>query len=113
MLVIVKERTREIGLRKALGATPMNISLMIVQESLVITLVAGYSGLVAGVLLLEGVKVVLVKMGQGDGMFASPFIDITTALMALAVLVAAGVLAAVLPAFKAASVNPIVALQDE
>ncbi|RYZ94269.1 MAG: ABC transporter permease [Moraxellaceae bacterium] len=113
MLVIVKERTREIGLRKAMGATPMNISLMIMQESLVITIIAGYSGLVAGVLLLEGVKVLLVNIGQGDGMFASPFIDITTALMALGVLVVVGVLAAVLPALKAASVNPIAALQDE
>ncbi|MEN0037392.1 MAG: ABC transporter permease [Cellvibrio sp.] len=113
MLIVIKERTREIGLRKALGATPLNISLMIMHESLVITLLAGYSGLVVGVVLLEVIKVVLVKLGQGDGMFASPFIDIGTALLALAVLVITGVLAALLPAIKAASVNPIVALQDE
>lgn len=113
MLIVIKERTREIGLRKAMGATPLNISLMIMHESLVITLLAGYSGLVVGVLLLELVKVVLVNLGQGNGMFASPFIDIGTALMALAVLVITGVLAALLPAIKAASVNPIVALQDE
>lgn len=113
MLIVIKERTREIGLRKALGATPLNISLMIMHESLVITLLAGYSGLVVGVGLLELIKVVLVNMGQGDGMFASPFIDIGTALLALTVLVITGVLAALLPAIKAASVNPIVALQDE
>lgn len=113
MLVIVKERTREIGLRKALGATPANISLMIVHESLVITLVAGYSGLVAGVLLLEAVRAILIRMGQGEGMFASPFIDLGIALMALAVLAVAGLVASLLPALKAASVNPIVALQDE
>lgn len=113
MLVVVKERTREIGLRKALGATPTNISLMILQESLVITLIAGYSGLVAGVLLLEAIRALLVKLGQGDGMFASPFIDIGTAFMALAVLVITGVLASLLPAIKAASINPILALQDE
>jgi len=113
MLVIVKERTREIGLRKALGATPTKISLMIVHESLVITMIAGYSGLVAGVLLLEAIKAILVKMGQGEGMFASPFIDIGTALIALSVLVVAGVVASLLPAMKAALVNPIVALQDE
>jgi len=113
MLVVVKERTREIGLRKALGATPVKISFMIMQESLVITVIAGYSGLVAGVGLLEGIKIILGKMGKGDGMFASPFIDIGTALMALSVLIVTGVLASLLPAIKAASVNPIVALQDE
>jgi putative ABC transport system permease protein len=113
MLVVVKERTREIGLRKALGATPANITLMIIHESLVITLVAGYAGLVAGVLLLEGIRALLIKLGQGEGMFASPYIDINIAVMALAVLVITGVLAALLPALKAASVNPITALQDE
>lgn len=113
MLVVVKERTREIGLRKAMGATPVNISVMIIHESLVITLIAGYAGLVAGVLLLEGIRALLVKIGQGEGMFASPYIDIKIALLALGVLVVTGVLAALLPALKAASVNPIVALQDE
>jgi putative ABC transport system permease protein len=113
MLVVVKERTREIGLRKALGATPANISLMIIHESLVITLIAGYAGLAAGVLLLEGIRALLIKLGQGEGMFASPYIDINIAVMALAVLVVTGVLAALLPALKAASVNPITALQDE
>lgn len=113
MLVVVKERTREIGLRKAMGATPTNISLMIIHESLVITVVAGYAGLVAGVFLLEGIRALLVAMGQGEGIFASPFIDINIALMALSVLVVSGVLAALLPARKAASVNPITALQDE
>ena len=113
MLVVVKERTREIGLRKAMGATPANISVMIIHESLVITLIAGYSGLAAGVLLLEGIRTLLAKIGQGEGMFASPYIDINIALLALCVLVITGVCAALLPAIKAASVNPIVALQDE
>ena len=113
MLVVVKERTREIGLRKAMGATPTNISLMIIHESLIITLIAGYAGLAAGVFLLEGIRALLAKMGQADGMFSAPYIDINIALMALAVLVITGVLAALLPAMKAASVNPITALQDE
>jgi putative ABC transport system permease protein len=68
---------------------------------------------VAGVAVLELVKSVLVNMGKGNGMFASPFIDIGTAFYALAVLVVIGALAALLPAIKAASVNPITALQDE
>lgn len=113
MLVVVKERTREIGLRKAMGATPTNISLMIIHESLLITLIAGYAGLTAGVLLLEGIRALMASFGQGDGLFSSPFIDIEIALMALGVLVFTGVLAALLPAIKASSVNPITALQDE
>ncbi|RYY01172.1 MAG: ABC transporter permease [Gammaproteobacteria bacterium] len=113
MLVIVKERTREIGLRKALGATPVKISAMIMQEALFITVIAGYAGLAAGVLLLELIKVIFIKMGQADNRFAQPFVDINTAVIALLVLITAGVLAALIPAIKAASVNPIVALQDE
>jgi putative ABC transport system permease protein len=113
MLVVVKERTREIGLRKALGATPVNISLMIMQEALLITAVAGYAGLAAGVFLLEGIKQVFINMGQASNRFAQPFVDINTALIALFVLITAGIVAAFIPAIKAASVNPIVALQDE
>jgi putative ABC transport system permease protein len=113
MLVVVKERTREIGLRKALGATPINICLMIMHESLVITIIAGYSGLVSGVLLLEFITGLLIRSGKGAGMFSTPYIDIATAFIALGVLVVAGVGASLLPAIKAAGVNPIVALQDE
>ena len=113
MLIVVRERTREIGLRKALGATPTSIVAMIVQESIFITAVAGYTGLVAGVLLLEGVNALLAASGGRAGMFSNPEVDFTTALMALAVLIVSGVIAALLPAAKAASVNPIAALQDE
>jgi putative ABC transport system permease protein len=112
MLIVVKERTREIGLRKALGATPRTIVAMIVQESLFITAVAGYAGLVAGVLLLEGIN--KLRMMAGDsGFFGKPELDFGTAISALLVLIAAGLLASILPASKAAAVNPIVALQDE
>lgn len=113
MLVVVKERTREIGLRKALGATPAKISLMIVQESLLITIVSGYTGLVAGVYLLEGITSFLIKIGKESSMFSSPYINISTALIGLLVLAVAGGVASLLPAMKAASVNPITALQDE
>jgi len=113
MLIVVKERTREIGLRKALGATPASIVAMIMQESLFITCVAGYTGLVVGALLLEGVAKLLDASGGGSGFMSHPEVDFRTAIIALAVLVAAGVLASLLPAAKAAAVNPIVALQDE
>jgi putative ABC transport system permease protein len=113
MLIVVKERTREIGLRKALGATPASIVSMIVQESLFITAVAGYSGLVIGALLLESVAKMLNANGGKAGFFGPPELEFGTAMVALAVLVVSGLLASLMPAAKAAGVNPIVALQDE
>lgn len=113
MLIVVKERTREIGLRKALGSTPGAIVSMIVQESIFITAIAGYCGLVAGVLVLEAITAYLDSAGIGTGTFSRPEIDFSTSVMAIGVLVFSGFLAALLPAAKAASVNPIVALQDE
>jgi putative ABC transport system permease protein len=113
MLIVVKERTREIGLRKALGATPSNIIGMIMQESVFITVIAGYCGLVLSVLILELVTAVMDANGGKAGMFRHPEVDFATAITALIVLVVAGVLASLMPAAKAAGVNPIVALQDE
>lgn len=113
MLIVVKERTREIGLRKALGATPQSIVGMIVQESIFLTAVAGYSGLVLSVFLLEGVSALMDVNGGKAGMFRHPEVDFKTAITALFVLVIAGLLASIMPAAKAAAVNPIIALQDE
>jgi putative ABC transport system permease protein len=113
MLIVVKERTREIGLRKALGATPWSIVMMIMQESLFITAVAGYSGLVVGALLLESISRMLESSGGKMNFFSHPEMDFKTAIVALVVLMISGVLASLMPAAKAASVNPITALQDE
>lgn len=113
MLIVVKERTREIGIRKALGATPASIVTMIIQESLFITAVAGYSGLVVGTLLLQGIANALDAKGGAPGFFDHPEVDFTTAMVALAVLMFSGVLASLMPAARAAAVNPIVALQEE
>jgi putative ABC transport system permease protein len=113
MLIVVKERTREIGLRKALGATPGSIVWMIMQESVFLTAVAGYFGLALGTLLTEGIAKLLNASGGGGRFFTNPQVDFSTALVALVVLVISGVLASLMPAAKAAAVNPIVALQDE
>ena len=113
MLIVVKERTREIGIRKALGAKPFSIVSMIMQESLFLTSVAGYSGLVVGALLLEIIAKALDAGGGHSGFFSHPEVDFKTAIVALCVLVVSGVLASLLPAANAAAVNPIVALQDE
>ena len=113
MLIVVKERTREIGLRKALGATPASIVAMIMQESLFITAVAGYSGLVVGALLIGTIAKMLDASGGKAGFFRTRKWSFKTAIIALVVLVVSGVLASLMPAAKAAAVNPISALQDE
>ena len=113
MLIVVNERTREIGLRKALGATPTSIVLMIVQESLFITAVAGYTGLVVGTLLLQAVTRALDAGGDASRFFSRPEIDFRIAMAALGVLAISGVLASLMPAARAVAVNPIVALQEE
>ena len=86
---------------------------MIVQEALFITAVAGYAGLVCGVFLLEGISKLLDQSSGRSEFFSHPEVDFNTALSALAVLIVSGLLASMLPATKAAAVNPITALQDE
>ncbi|MDJ0919180.1 MAG: ABC transporter permease [Woeseiaceae bacterium] len=113
MIIIVRERTREIGVRKALGATPASVVGMILQESVFITTVAGYTGLVLGVLLLEGINTALVALGADLQFFNRPEIDLRVALSALGVLVVAGSLAGFVPALKAARVKPAEALRAE
>ncbi|MGN0922135.1 MAG: ABC transporter permease [Cellvibrio sp.] len=112
MLIVVKERTREIGLRKALGATRLSIIAMIMQESLLITAVSGYLGLVVGVFTIEGIAKITDTLGPTSPI-VNPQVDLNTAITAIIVLMIAGVIASILPATKAANVNPIVALQDE
>lgn len=113
MLITVKERTREIGIRKALGARPASIVFMIVQESVVITAVSGYLGLVVGVALLETINRLLTRLGNDSRFFTNPEISFETAFIAIGALIVAGLLAAWLPAAKAASIDPILALQEE
>ncbi len=113
MLIVVKERTKEIGIRKAIGATPASIVGMIVQEALVITLFAGYLGLVAGVAFLELLSSITQKAAPDNRMFANPEIDFTTAGVAIFTLLVAGALASMLPARRAARIDPVIALQDQ
>lgn len=109
MLIVVKDRTREIGIRKALGATPGNVVGQILLEALFVTAVFGYVGLAAGVGLLE----LLNKFIPGTEFFRNPTIDINVALRALFALIAAGLLAGLFPARRAAAIRPIEALRDE
>ncbi|MFT2009137.1 ABC transporter permease [Pontibacter sp. 13R65] len=113
MLIVVKERTKEIGIRKALGATPWSVISMIIQESVVITSLAGYFGLLAGTGLIAGIDYAMTKFSVEAGFFGNPEINVTIALTAVVVLVIAGTIAGLVPATKAARVNPVVALRDE
>jgi len=113
MLIIVKERTKEIGIRKALGATPSSIISLIIQESIVITSVSGYLGLVAGVGILESINYFMKKYAIKNPYFDNPEIDVEIALIATGILVVTGALAGLFPAVRAAAINPIEALKDE
>lgn len=109
MMIAVRERTQEIGVRKALGATPRSILGLVLQESLVITATAGYVGLVAGVGLLE----VAAKYLPDSEYFVRPSVNFHVALAATALLMAAGSLAGAVPAWRAAHIRPVDALKDE
>jgi len=109
MMIVVKERTREIGIRKALGATPFSVVSLIIMEAIFITSIAGYMGLVAGVFTLEAVS----SMIEDPGIFQNPEVDLYTASIATLVLIVSGTLAGLVPAIKAASISPIEALRDE
>jgi len=109
MLVAVRERTREIGIRKALGATPASIVGLVLQESVLITTVAGYAGLVLGVLVLEGLS----RAIPDADFFRNPQVDLRVALSATLLLVVAGTFAGFFPARRAAAIRPIEALRDE
>jgi len=110
MMIVVKERTQEIGIRKALGATPWSVVTLILLESVLITSFAGYIGLVMGVGLLELISPVF---EQSDTFFKNPEVDITIALGATIVMVVSGMLAGFVPARKAAAIQPIEALRYE
>jgi len=113
MLIIVKERTREIGIQRSIGATPWNIMSQIIIESVFLTTISGYIGLVIGVGVVEAVNYLLVKSGADSEMFVNPEVDFNAAITALIILVIAGVFAGFIPARRAVKIRPIEALRDE
>ncbi len=108
MLIIVKERTKEIGIRKALGAKPSNIIWMILHESIFVTAISGFIGLILGLLLLEGVGSAI----QTE-FISNPEVNLNVAISTVIVLVVAGAFAGFFPARRGAKIKPIVALRDE
>jgi len=108
MLIIVKERTKEIGIRKALGALPMSIVGMILQEAIFVTMFSGLFGLILGLGLLE-----LVGPQIESDFIKYPQVDFNIAITTVFLLVFAGAIAGFIPAYRAAKIKPIVALRDE
>ena len=108
MVFVVKERTKELGIRKALGATPISVIQMILQESVFITTISGYIGLFLGILVLENIGLTLEEY-----FIKNPFIDFGTAFAATLVLIIFGAVAGYIPAKRASRIKPIVALRDE
>ena len=108
MLIVVKERTKEIGIRKALGALPSSIIGMILQEAIFITAFAGFIGLFAGVALLE-----LISPMVDSDFIKSPQVDFKTSIITVLILIVAGALAGFVPARRAAHIRPIEALRVE
>ncbi len=117
MIILVKERTKEIGIRKAIGASPFSIIRLVLSESVLITALAGLMGLIAGMGLLAGVSAILqqvaVENQDVQRAFFNPSADFNVALSALVILVTAGLIAGYIPARKAAAIRPIEALHDE
>ena len=109
MFVSVRERTHEIGIRRAIGAKPRSVLLQVVLESVAITALFGYIGVFLGMTVMQ-----LVDMAFGSSDFMrNPTIDISIAIEVTIVLVVAGALAGLVPALKATKVKPVEALRDE
>jgi putative ABC transport system permease protein len=109
MVYVVKERTKELGIRKAIGATPKSIVWMVLQESIFITTISGYIGLFMGVMLLSSIGDSL----EEDFYIIDPYVDLYTALLATLMLIVFGGIAGFIPAKKASNIKPIEALNDK
>lgn len=119
MLITVKERTREIGIRKALGATPASVLKLIILEAIIITTVAGYIGVFLGVSLTEAIAPMFPGGDVGGGgphgatLFKDPTVDLPVVIWATVILIVSGVVAGLIPALNATKISPIEAMRAE
>lgn len=113
MLIVVRERTGEIGIRRAIGASPLFIMYQLIIETLVLTSVPGYLALVLGVGVLEFVNRLILFLNVDTKMFQNPQIDLYTALTALAILTLGGIFAGIIPGLRAVRMKPVNALRQD
>ena len=112
MLIVIKERTKEIGIRRALGENPWSIKLQILMESIFLTLISGMAGIIFGALFIYGINILLDSVGPVD-MFLNPSVSVGVVVVALLILIISGLLAGFIPANSAIRVRPIEALRTE
>lgn len=112
MLIVIKERTKEIGIRRALGENPWSIKLQILMESIFLTIISGMVGIIFGALFIFGINTLLDSVGPVD-MFLNPSVSLGVVLVALVILIISGLLAGFIPANSAIKVRPIEALRTE
>ncbi|WP_405267668.1 ABC transporter permease [Cellulophaga sp. Ld12] len=112
MLIVVKERTKEIGIRRALGEDPWSIKVQILLESIFLTIISGMAGIIFGALFIFGINSLLDAVGPVD-MFVNPSVSLGVVFIALIILIISGLLAGFIPAQSAIKVKPIDALRAE
>jgi putative ABC transport system permease protein len=112
MLIVVKERTKEIGIRRALGATPSNIRGQILTESVFLTIISGMAGIVFGAFFIYIINYVIELSGPID-MFANPSVNLGVITIALTILILSGLMAGFIPAQNAIKLKPVDALRNE
>ncbi|WP_029035841.1 ABC transporter permease [Salinimicrobium terrae] len=113
MLIVVKERTNEIGVRRALGATPWAIRGQILMESIFLTIISGMAGIVLATGVIAVVNQILSGMDTSEMMFLNPSVNLGVVMVALAILVISGLLAGLIPAQNAIKIKPVDALRTE
>lgn len=112
MLITVKDRTKEIGIRKALGATPASVISMILQEAVFITSIAGYLGMAVGIAVIHSIRTTMNVYNIDGGFFKDPSVNPGVILLATVVVVVAGAIAGLIPALKAAKISPVEAMRS-
>lgn len=112
MLIVIKERTKEIGIRRALGEDPWSIKKQILMESIFLTIISGMAGIIFGASFIYGINEILDSVGPVD-MFVNPSVSLEVVVVALVILIVSGLLAGFIPAQSAIKVRPIEALRTE
>ena len=107
-----QDRTREIGVRKALGATPFSIISMIVQESILLTSIAGYIGMASGLALVWGIEYFMEANEIEAEFFYNPEVDMGMVIIAFLILVGSGFVSGLIPALQAVRIHPVIAMKS-